>query len=498
MDNRISIGPAASPAPTAAAVPSAEAAKGNGAASSAAANGQAGGSTSKTAFKDALNQANKSAAQTDTASPSSDSTVAEPVAKGETATDSSQAVDANLIAILLGGAGLTNRPDRENLISLIQEALDNSDKVAELLNTLDGQAWLTQADALLQALNVDPNSDTAGSSTSLPVTAKVESVLSGLLTALQTEPETVLPVQLAEGFAKLLAAQQKDSEPTVEAKPAADSNAQPSSPEQGEVQVAVKVTKSAHSALEALTFRKGLHPEQMQALAADSAALSSEEPAPAVTLAQPVATSATVQKEEAQPGTAALVSGAKEEPVSPDAQPILAASLKSSAAELLKPDKLEIPVQVRNFADEMASLLAKNSKTGILGNLTEARLLLRPEHLGAVDVRITLHNGQLVAHFAAQQSLAKDVLENQMTQLRVTLQNQGYQVERLEVTHSPSLQSGMFQGDQGRQAFRQTKENSQGNRSHVVDLTEEEFEAQLDHVDELRRDAAGATVDFTA
>lgn len=67
-----------------------------------------------------------------------------------------------------------------------------------------------------------------------------------------------------------------------------------------------------------------------------------------------------------------------------------------------------------------------------------------------MDVQITMQNGQLVARFMTEHTMAKDMLEQQMTQLRSSLQAQGIQVERLEVTQNSSIGSQMYQ-DGGRQ-----------------------------------------------
>lgn len=74
-----------------------------------------------------------------------------------------------------------------------------------------------------------------------------------------------------------------------------------------------------------------------------------------------------------------------------------------------------------------------------------------------MDVQITLQNGQLVARFMTEHVMAKDMLEQQMMQLRSSLQSQGIQVERLEVTQNSSLGSEMYQ-DGGRQQGSQSQQ----------------------------------------
>ncbi|MNC48443.1 flagellar hook-length control protein [compost metagenome] len=107
------------------------------------------------------------------------------------------------------------------------------------------------------------------------------------------------------------------------------------------------------------------------------------------------------------------------------------------------------------MAEDISKFVLGKLRVQTGNGITEARLTLTPEALGQVDVKLTLHNGQLVAQFAAQTSMGKDALESQLAQLRNMLQNQGIQVEKIEVAQSPSLQSSMFQDPRGQQQSRQ-------------------------------------------
>ncbi|HUC90970.1 MAG TPA: flagellar hook-length control protein FliK [Paenibacillus sp.] len=124
------------------------------------------------------------------------------------------------------------------------------------------------------------------------------------------------------------------------------------------------------------------------------------------------------------------------------------------------------PVPVNRFFETMTGMIVKQFGLTQANGVTEAKLLLMPEHLGQVDVRISLQNGQLTAQFVAENAAAKDMLENQLAQLRSSLQSQGLQVEKLEVSHG-TQQSQMFQDgrhrEHGGQAFRQQQGNRSGN-----------------------------------
>ncbi len=59
---------------------------------------------------------------------------------------------------------------------------------------------------------------------------------------------------------------------------------------------------------------------------------------------------------------------------------------------------------------------------------------LRPEHLGSMDLRITLNNGEMQIHARVDTVVAQHALENQIGLLREGLEKQGINLERLEVS----------------------------------------------------------------
>ncbi|EXG83132.1 flagellar hook-length control protein FliK [Saccharibacillus sacchari] len=124
-------------------------------------------------------------------------------------------------------------------------------------------------------------------------------------------------------------------------------------------------------------------------------------------------------------------------------------------------------VPMHRMAQEVEKLVVDRLEILQKQGFTEAKITLTPDHLGKVDIRITMHAGQLMAHFVTEHAAAKDMLEQQMVQLRGSLQGQGLTVERLEVTQSSSLQSQMDQngGQQGngQQQGRRSRSREEGN-----------------------------------
>ncbi|MFF2482648.1 flagellar hook-length control protein FliK [Paenibacillus sp. NPDC058071] len=134
-------------------------------------------------------------------------------------------------------------------------------------------------------------------------------------------------------------------------------------------------------------------------------------------------------------------------------------SIHQAAKALLQPY-----VQVDAFADKMTSFVQKLNFSILGDGLSEAKLQLFPEQLGQVDVRISVQNGILTAVFRADSASAKDMLDNQMAQLRASLQAQGLSVDKLEVTHSETasqLSNGYLGQGDSRQSF-SNREQSKG------------------------------------
>ncbi|GAB6988916.1 flagellar hook-length control protein FliK [Paenibacillus pini] len=101
-------------------------------------------------------------------------------------------------------------------------------------------------------------------------------------------------------------------------------------------------------------------------------------------------------------------------------------------------------VPVDTFSKEMTNFVINKLDIVKQQGITEAKISLYPEHLGQVDIKITMQNGQLIAQFTAEHAGTKDLLEQQMSQLRSSLHSQGLQVEKLVVTQNQSLQSQMY------------------------------------------------------
>ncbi|MDU5142129.1 MAG: flagellar hook-length control protein FliK [Paenibacillus dendritiformis] len=144
-------------------------------------------------------------------------------------------------------------------------------------------------------------------------------------------------------------------------------------------------------------------------------------------------------------------------------------------------------IHADRFADEMAGFMVKQLRFSRIGTMSEAKISLYPEHLGQVEIRLTIQNGQLTARFLTEHLMAKDMLEQQMSMLRGALQSQGIQVEKIEVSQQSSnaLNSSPFQEERRQQDTHRQQSSERGSKQGKP-LTLDELAGALETEEELR------------
>ncbi|MCM3746007.1 flagellar hook-length control protein FliK [Paenibacillus pasadenensis] len=150
-------------------------------------------------------------------------------------------------------------------------------------------------------------------------------------------------------------------------------------------------------------------------------------------------------------------------------------------------------VNVHKFAEEMGGLMLQKLSITSSDQAAEARIVLNPEHLGQVDIKLYMQNGHLTATFLADTPAAREAIENQLAQLRQTLQLQGIQVERMEV--SSQLQASLSFGQQG-QSGGQQRQGSAGDRAASEESAVREADAAVQTA--IRELGFGRAVNATA
>jgi flagellar hook-length control protein FliK len=127
----------------------------------------------------------------------------------------------------------------------------------------------------------------------------------------------------------------------------------------------------------------------------------------------------------------------------------------------VKPMESMVKIAANQFADEMARFTQTNLRLMLVnGGMSEARISLTPENLGHIDIRITTQQGQVMAHFAAETLAAKELIENQLPQLRAALTQQGLNVDKITITQG-QMAGGLFQDQHRGQRFSQSQQQQQ-------------------------------------
>lgn len=159
--------------------------------------------------------------------------------------------------------------------------------------------------------------------------------------------------------------------------------------------------------------------------------------------------------------------------------------------------KPALPVaQAAQLVKDMGELVVKQLSFQKGEGFSEARITLMPEHLGQVTIKLTMVNGQLTAQFVAETMAGRELLDSQLYQLRASLQNQGIQVEKLEVSQHSST-SAFFQDQRERDASQQFQRPQQTKTGGYGDW-DDSFDAALEETAQTSWLRSGTSFEVTA
>ena len=122
-----------------------------------------------------------------------------------------------------------------------------------------------------------------------------------------------------------------------------------------------------------------------------------------------------------------------------------------------------------NTGDVIAQIMEK-LKVSVKPDLSEVKILLRPEQLGEVSLKIATQNGIITAQFIAESQKVKEIIESNFNQLRDMLSEQGVDVGALEVNVSNS--------DEEKSTYNMFEQNSEKGEKRINDLIENSFEKE--------------------
>lgn len=135
-------------------------------------------------------------------------------------------------------------------------------------------------------------------------------------------------------------------------------------------------------------------------------------------------------------------------------------------------------------------------------NATTMEMQLNPEHLGKLYVQLTSKDGAVTAQLAAQNEIAKEAIESQISVLKENLNQQGVKVEAVEVTiASHEFERNLDENQQNRGEEEQKEQAAKNTRRSLNINSLDELSGLMSEEEmlaaKIMRDN-GNSVDYTA
>lgn len=106
--------------------------------------------------------------------------------------------------------------------------------------------------------------------------------------------------------------------------------------------------------------------------------------------------------------------------------------------------------------EELFAQIVEHAKVVVNNSGSEMEVNLRPEHLGKLQLKVTIENEVVTAKFVAESQQVKEIIENNLGQLKRNLQENGMQVDAIMVSVG---------NQQGNQEFDQAAYNREGSNN---------------------------------
>jgi flagellar hook-length control protein FliK len=95
---------------------------------------------------------------------------------------------------------------------------------------------------------------------------------------------------------------------------------------------------------------------------------------------------------------------------------------------------IDTPVRSTQFDQDIVKFVESAIRVQDMGDSVEAAFSLKPEHLGKVDVKVSIVDGNVTAEFLASTQSGKELLELNVQALRTALETQGFQVDKINIS----------------------------------------------------------------
>lgn len=152
------------------------------------------------------------------------------------------------------------------------------------------------------------------------------------------------------------------------------------------------------------------------------------------------------------------------------------------------------PVRAAQFEQDVTLFIQSAINGQGVEDGIEATFTLTPEHLGKVEVKVTIQDGQVTAEFLTSTPIGKDLLETHVQTLRTALETQGLQVTKIDIAQQSLLNSNFMgpfsqKGDSNQRHAQQ--ESRKRNEQHFIQTEDgyREYEIETGWVSQINTTA---------
>jgi flagellar hook-length control protein FliK len=137
---------------------------------------------------------------------------------------------------------------------------------------------------------------------------------------------------------------------------------------------------------------------------------------------------------------------------------------------------IDTPVRAMQFDHDIVKFVESTISVQDMGDSVEAAFSLKPEHLGKVDVKVSIVDGNVTAEFLASTQSGKELLELNVQALRTALETQGFQVDKINISQqSASSLLGSFSQKGESNNGRHTQQDAKKRNVQSVHNQEKEY-----------------------
>lgn len=141
-----------------------------------------------------------------------------------------------------------------------------------------------------------------------------------------------------------------------------------------------------------------------------------------------------------------------------------------------KPAGINTTVTVTQFEQDITKFMESAVRVENLGDGVEATFSLSPEHLGNVDVKLSIIDGNVTAEFFTSTVSGRELLEFNVQALRTALETQGFQVEKINISQQ-NLSSFMGSFSQkGESNGKQAQQDSKKRQVQNIQNLDKEYQ----------------------